>query len=58
MASIHDLDRLVRKGVRTKDRNDLGNVIGVNDTHIIVQGKEFLNFQHNLLIFIMEAKFF
>ena len=58
MASIHDLDRLVRKGVRTKDGNDLGNVIAVNDTHITVKEKEFLNFQHNLLIFIMEAMFF
>jgi hypothetical protein len=44
MASIHDLDRLVRKGVRTKDGNDLGNVIAVNDTHITVQGKRIFKF--------------
>ena len=29
MASIYDLDRLVHKGVRTKDGNDLGNVIAI-----------------------------
>ena len=58
MSSIHDLDRLVRKGVRTKDGSDLGNVIAVDNTHITVKVKEFLNFQHNPLIFIMEAKFF
>ena len=29
MASISDLDRLVHKGVRTKDGNDLGNVIAI-----------------------------
>lgn len=44
MASIHDLDRLVRKGVRTKDGNDLGNVIAVNGTHITVQGKRIFKF--------------
>ena len=44
MASIHDLNRLVRKGVRTNDGNDLGNVIAVNDTHITVQGKRIFKF--------------
>jgi hypothetical protein len=44
MASIHDLDRLVRKGVRTKSGNDLGNVIAVNNTHITVQGKRIYKF--------------
>lgn len=44
MTSIHDLDRLVRKGVRTKDGNDLGNVIAVNDTHITVQGIRIFKF--------------
>ena len=39
MSSIHGLDRLVRKGVRTNDGSDLGNVIAVDNTHITVQGK-------------------
>ena len=29
MAAIHDLDRLIHKGVRTSDGYDLGNVIDV-----------------------------
>ena len=44
MSSIHDLDRLVRKGVRTKDGSDLGNVIAVDNTHITVQGKRIFKF--------------
>jgi hypothetical protein len=36
MASIYDLDRLVHKGVRTKDGNDLGNVIATDEAHITV----------------------
>jgi hypothetical protein len=44
MASIHDLDRLVRKGVRTNDGSDLGNVIAVDNTHITVQGKRIFKF--------------
>ena len=40
MSSIHDLDRLVRKGVRTKDGSDLGNVIAVDNTHITCTRKK------------------
>ena len=38
MASVFNLDRLVHKGVRTKDGNDLGNVIATNEAYITVQG--------------------
>ena len=34
MASIYNLDRLVHKGVRTKDGNDLGNVIAIDEAYI------------------------
>ena len=44
MSSLHDLDWLVRKGVRTNDGSDLGNVIAVDDTHITVQGKRIFKF--------------
>ena len=44
MASITDLDRLVRKGVRTTDGIDLGNVIAVDETYITVQGKRIFKF--------------
>lgn len=44
MSSINDLDPLIRKGVRTKDGNDLGNVIAVNDAYITVQGKRIYKF--------------
>lgn len=49
MSSIHDLDRLVRKGVRTNDGStndgsDLGNVIAVDNTYITVQGKRIFKF--------------
>lgn len=49
MASIYDLDRLVHKGVRTKDGNDLGNVIAVNDAYITVQGKRIFKFPTQLI---------
>ena len=44
MASITDLDRLVRKGVRTTDGSDLGNVIAVDEAYITVQGKRIFKF--------------
>ena len=44
MSSIHDLDRLVRKGVRTNDGSDLGNVIAVDNIYITVQGKRIFKF--------------
>jgi hypothetical protein len=44
MASITDLDRLVRKGVRTTDGIDLGNVIAVDEAYITVQGKRIFKF--------------
>jgi hypothetical protein len=44
MASIYDLDRLVHKGVRTKDGNDLGNVIATDEAHITVQGRRIYKF--------------
>lgn len=45
MSTIHDLERMVRKGVRAKDGNDLRNVIaieGSNITNITVQGRKIL----------------
>ena len=42
MSTIHHLERMVRKGVRAKDGNDLGNVIAVDDSSITVQGRKIL----------------
>lgn len=42
MSTIHDLERMVRKGVRTKDGNDLGNVIAIEGSNITVQGRKIL----------------
>jgi hypothetical protein len=58
MSSIHDLDRLVRKGVWTNDGSDLGNVIAVDNTHITVQGKRIFKFPTQFIDLIIEAKFF
>ena len=44
MASIYNLDRLVHKGVRTKDGNDLGNVIAIDEAYITLQGKRIFKF--------------
>jgi hypothetical protein len=44
MASIYNLDRLVHKGVRTKDGNDLGNVIAIDEAYITIQGKRIFKF--------------
>ena len=44
MVSITDLDRLVRKGVRTTDGSDLSNVIAVDEAYITVQGKRIFKF--------------
>ena len=42
MSTIHDLERMVRKGVRAKDGNDLGNVIAIEGSNITVQGRKIL----------------
>ena len=44
MASIYDLDRLIHKDVRTKDGNDLGNVIATDKAFITVQGRRIYKF--------------
>jgi hypothetical protein len=49
MTAIHDLDRLIHKGVRTSDGYDLGNVIAVTDEYIMVQGKRIYKFPNNLV---------
>lgn len=42
MSTIHDLERMVRKGVRAKDGNDLWNVIAIEGSNITVQGRKIL----------------
>ncbi|HLN35849.1 MAG TPA: hypothetical protein VK250_11290 [Nitrososphaeraceae archaeon] len=42
MSTIHDLERMVHKNVRTKDGNDLGNVIAIEGSNITVQGRKIL----------------
>ena len=42
MSTIHDLERMVRKGVRAKDGNDLGNVIAIEGSNITIQGRKIL----------------
>lgn len=49
MAAIHDLDRLIHKGVRTSDGYDLGNVIAVKDEYITVQGKRIYKIPSNFV---------
>ena len=38
METVHNLGRLVRKGVRTKDGSDLGDILATDETHITIQG--------------------
>lgn len=49
MASLYDLDRLVHKGVRTKDGNDLGNIIATDEVYITVQGRRIYKFPTQLI---------
>ena len=44
MTSIYDLDRLIHKDVRTKDGNNLGNVIATDKAFITVQGRRIYKF--------------
>ena len=41
MTSEYNLDRLNHKGVRTKDGNDLGNIIANDGDNITVQGRSY-----------------
>jgi hypothetical protein len=58
MATIHDSERLIRKGVRTRDGYDLGNVIAVNDASITVQGKRIYKFPNNCIDFFNGSEVF
>lgn len=44
MSTIPYLNKLIHKGVRTKDGNDIGNVITVDSGYITVQGKRIFKF--------------
>ena len=49
MASVYDIERLVRKGVRTKDGNDLGNVIATDEANITIQGRRIYKIPTQLI---------
>ena len=38
METVHNLGRLISKGVRTKDGSDLGDILATDETHITIQG--------------------
>ena len=44
MSTIPYLNKLIQKGVRTKDGNDIGNVIAADSGYITVQGKRIFKF--------------
>ena len=58
LSSIYDLDLLVRKGVRTKDGSDLGNVIAVDNTHINVRGKRIFKFPTQFIDLYVRSEVF
>ena len=59
MTSEYNLDRLNHKGVRTKDGNDLGNIIANDGVNITVQGRriykvpaQFIDFFNGSEVFL------
>ena len=58
MSTIHDLDRLVRKGVRTKDGNDLGNIIAVDGSNMTIQGRKMLKIPSTYIDFYNGSEVF
>jgi len=44
MSTIPYLNKLVHKGVRTRDVNDIGNVIAADNGYLTVQGKRIFKF--------------
>ena len=58
MSTIHDLDRLVRKGVRTKDGNDLGNIIAVDGSNMTIQGRKMLKIPSTYIAFYNGSEVF
>jgi hypothetical protein len=44
MSTIPYLNKLIHKGVRTKDGNDIGNVIAADSGYITVKGKRIFKF--------------
>lgn len=44
MLTIPDFNKLVHKDVRTKDGNDIGNVIAADSGFITVQGRRIFKF--------------
>jgi len=58
MSTIHDMDRLVRKGVRTKDGNDLGNIIAVDGSNMTIQGIKMLKIPSTYIDFYNGSEVF
>ncbi|HET7644327.1 MAG TPA: hypothetical protein VFK40_12525 [Nitrososphaeraceae archaeon] len=58
MTAAYNLDRLVHKGVRTNDGNDLGNIISNDGGNITNTRKNNLEFLLNPLTFLMETSYF
>lgn len=55
---IQNWDRLVLKGVRTSDNDDMGNIISIDkDSLFLMTGRHFSKFQSHLLKDLMGAKF-
>jgi hypothetical protein len=49
MASVYNLERMVHKGVRTKDGTDLGNIIATDEANITVQGRRIYKIPAQLI---------
>ncbi|MDX1373015.1 MAG: hypothetical protein R3321_11125 [Nitrososphaeraceae archaeon] len=58
MSTIHDLDRLVRKGVRTKDGTDLGNILAVDGSNMTIQGRKMLKIPSTYIDFYNGSEVF
>jgi hypothetical protein len=55
---IQNWDRLVLKGVRSSDNEDMGNIISIDkDSLFLMTGRQSLRYQSHLYKDLMEAKF-
>jgi hypothetical protein len=55
---IQNWDRLVLKGVRSNDNDDMGNIIAIDkDSLFLMTGRQCLRYQSHLYKDLMEAKF-
>jgi hypothetical protein len=53
---IHNWDRLVLKGVRSGDSDDMGNIISIDkDSLFLMSGSQLLKYQSHLSRDIMEV---